>query len=197
MCKHFFVYFRSVGLLLGICLGISILALTLTFFRKSRGDEQSATHAEAATSPDVMPQLRDNEAVEYLEAKGESESLRKAVTNARFGLQWHERSPFGDKGSGYLALSHDQDLNAWFDETGVTIRSTTNEAETASRVRMELMALGYGSQISTAPPVVKRSAEGNRIEYHRKNSEVIEWYENVSAGVEQGFTIIRRPVLPD
>jgi hypothetical protein len=188
MFNYSSVYSRfSVRLLLGICLGISIAGFRLIFFHKPHGE----TGPVAATSPEPMPQLNGGEATRYLEATGESESLKQAVTKARFGLQWHERSPFGGKGSGYLALSHDQDLNAWFDETSVTIRQTNKEAQT--RVRLQLKALGYGEQLIPAPPIAKRSAEGNRIEYHRKNSEVIEWYENRPAGIEQGFTINRRP----
>jgi hypothetical protein len=192
------IYSRSfVRLMLGISLGISLLALTLTFLRKTHSDGQSDAHAVAAKSPDPMPQLHGAEATQYLEAKGESESLKKAVTNARFGLQWHKRSPFGDEGSGYLAMSHDQDLNAWFDETGVTMRSTTNESTKASHVRMQLKSLGYGSQASAVPPIVKRTAKDNRIEYRRANSDVIEWYENRSGGIEQGFIINRRPERED
>ena len=56
----------------------------------------------------------------------------QALTAARFGLKWQERAPFGgESGGGYLGMSHDQNLNAWFDEEGATIRPTVPEQERA------------------------------------------------------------------
>ena len=58
----------------------------------------------------------------------------QAITAARFGLKRQERGPFGETGNGYLGMSHDQNLNAWFAEDGVTVRPTVAEDKRQRRV---------------------------------------------------------------
>src|SRR5205814_10283558 len=113
--------------------------------------------------------LHGAQAREYLEARGEYQSLMEAVTAARFGLKWQERSPFGDAGGGYLGMSHVQNLNAWVDDEGVTVRPTLSEEERAKawRVGMRLKSYGYGARLSDAPPIVSHKVKENRIEYER------------------------------
>ena len=165
--------------------------------------------------------LEGENAQEYLEQTGESKSLKAAVTAARFGLTWQKRAPFGDvvRGGGYLGISHDQNLNAWFDDEGVTIRPTLpkQKQEAAWRMHMRLKAYGYGKNLQAAPPIVSRQVKGNRIEYERanfglrianfeltkpptyirqseiRNPQFVEWYENRADGIEQGFNIAERP----
>ncbi|MEO8436143.1 MAG: hypothetical protein ABI596_14675, partial [Pyrinomonadaceae bacterium] len=114
-------------------------------------------------------QIAGEEARKYLEQTGEGQSLMQAVTAARFGLKWQERGPLGETGSGYLGLSHDQNLNAWFSEDGVTVRPTVSEQERdrSWQMGMRLKAYGYGNQLVAAPPIVSHHVEGNRIEYER------------------------------
>src|SRR3954463_4909306 len=60
-------------------------------------------------------QLSGAAAESYLAQTADGQSLMQALTAARFGLQWQEHKP-GDSntGDGYLGLSHEQELNAWF-----------------------------------------------------------------------------------
>jgi len=39
--------------------------------------------------------------------------------------------------------------------------------------------------------------QGRRVEYHRFNGHVIEWYENSQEGLEQGFTVDSRLQCPE
>ena len=65
---------------------------------------------------------------------------------------------------------------------------------------MKLKAYGYGDQMNTDLVLKNLSTKGTRIEYERQSaignrkSEITEWYENRSAGIEQGFTINQRPI---
>src|SRR3990172_1072075 len=55
-----------------------------------------------------------------------------------------------------------------------------------------LRSLGrQGSMTAVAPGTVR--AEGNRVEQRRDGLGLTEWYVNLRSGIEQGFTVDRRP----
>ena len=84
-----------------------------------------ALHPDMSRSqqPDTQVRLSGEKARAYLQQTSEGQSLAQALTAARFGLQWQEHQP-GDASTagGYLGMSHEQNLNAWFDEDGVRLR---------------------------------------------------------------------------
>ena len=169
--------------------------------------------------------LSGEAAQEYLLATDDGKSLLAAVTASQFGLKAREQSPFDAQSrAGYLGRSHDQNLNAWFAHDGVTVRPTvsTKEREHAWQLGFRLKALGYGTELADAPPIVRQTVEGNRIEYHRSHDRPIveaavsaalpgdlqatrlplqdaasppltEWYVNRPEGIEQGFTLNEPP----
>jgi hypothetical protein len=71
-----------------------------------------------------------------------------------------------------------------FTERGAYLRSRD------LRWELETRAYGYGDNLQPLKPVTPQ-ADANRIEYRRDG--VTEWYENGPLGVEQGFTLARRP----
>ena len=147
----------------------------------------TAAKAENAKIENAPLQLQGAQARGYLEKTEDGRSLAQAVTAARFGLKWQERSPFGDEGGGYLGMSHVQNLNAWFDTEGMTIRPTLPEEERdkAWRFGMRLKAYGYGAQLTDAPPIVSQKVKENRIEYERANcqSPIANCrFENIASG---------------
>lgn len=126
------------------------------------GGEQQAT---SAVRTDAPQKLEGEQARVYLEQTSDGQSLMQALTVARFGLQWQERAPFGvETGGGYLGMSHDQNLNAWFDEGGATIRPTVAEKERrrAWQLGLRLKGYGYGERLQAAPPVVARNVKDER-----------------------------------
>jgi hypothetical protein len=150
-------------------------------------------------------QLTGKAASDYLAQTRDGQLLMHAVTAARFGLRWQEHAPDDNKtGGGYLGMSHEQNLKAWFDAEGLTMRPTVAEAEReqAWSMALRLRAYGYGNQLVDVPPIVSRQVKENRIEYERASSnpksafripQLIEWYENKAAGIEQGFTLNQKP----
>ena len=133
--------------------------------------EQVVNQKESMPTPRNMTGAA---ARKYLQEPGEGQSLMQAITAARFGLKRQERGPFGETGSGYLGMSHDQNLNAWFAEDGVTVRPTVAEEERARawHLEMRLKAYGYGTDLVAAPPIVSQHVKDNRIEYERGNFEL-------------------------
>jgi hypothetical protein len=159
-------------------------------------------------------QLSGQKAREYLDETSDGRSLMQALTAARFGLQWQEHATFDEKsGAGYLGMSHEQNLNAWFANDGVTVRPTVPEAKRDQtwNMALRLRAYGYGKQLVDVPQIVSRQVKENRIEYVRQNQrpvsdfsnrkaqienrKLIEWYENKAEGIEQGFTLNERPAV--
>ena len=188
---------KTIALLLGAA-GLALLLI----------GSSSMNRAQTRIEPEHPPlKLSGDAARRYLEETGEGQSLMGAVTAARFGLEWRQHAPGESTGaSGYMGMSHEQDLNAWFDEEGMTVRPTLRDdkRDEAWSMAFRLSAYGYGNEVVAAPPIVSRKVKGNRIEYQRggQRSEVggrtagsplVEWYENRSAGIEQGFTLNERP----
>jgi hypothetical protein len=177
---------------------------------------QSVHHAESNESVKkenklVEPEFDADRQIK-LQQTEDNQSLMAAVKLARFGLRWQRRAPTHSETGGYLAISHDQNFKTWFGEDGLTVRPTESEQpERAWRMDMRLQSYGYGKALEVAPPIVGRNKNENRIEYVRsnfksatsnghsisqtitRNPQLIEWYENGSSGIEQGFKIIDRP----
>ena len=87
-------------------------------------------------------------------------------------------------GAGFEISNARNHLNAAFTRAGVTFHSDENSWG------MTLTEWGYGSSLKPSKAAVLH-ATANRIEYAR--GPVTEWYENGPMGLEQGFTLSRRP----
>ena len=86
--------------------------------------------------------------------------------------------------SGFAAMSPGQRLSSRFDRAGVSLSAG------ATRLRLGLQAVGYGSSL-TALGAVTPSATANRVLY--AHGALSEWYANGPLGLEQGFTVARAP----
>ena len=97
---------------------ILILAMTLLAFaareRVLSLSERRADRFSVVNQPRTT-NLSGAAAQEYLLETDDGKSLLAAVTAAQFGLEAREQSPFdAHSRAGYLGMSHDQNLNAWF-----------------------------------------------------------------------------------
>ncbi len=149
--------------------------------------------------------LSGKAASDCLIRENEGQLLMKALTAARFGLQWQDQGPAANEpAGGYFGQSDEQNLNAWFDAEGITVRSAlpAEKGDSAWSMALRLKACGYGDRLAAAAPIVSRQVKANRVEYlrqdHRSASDLssrrlIEWYENRAEGIEQGFTLNERP----
>jgi hypothetical protein len=80
-----------------------------------------------------------------------------------------------------------QKLGARFTTVGVRVHS--GEAS----IRLSLRGYGYGRELRALTPVAAR-AKGNRVVY--RHGALDEWYVNGPLGLEEGFTLRRRPGRP-
>jgi hypothetical protein len=102
------------------------------------------------------------------------------------------------RGARYGAGSPTQRFTTGFLPEGIRVQpwgADSDHAQAASNEPswtwgLELVAYGReGARIPAAPPTLV--AHGARVEYRR--GEFVEWYENTDQGLEQGFTLARRP----
>ena len=100
-----------------ICLGGGLVLLGISSFRRPAPLGLPAVENQKVVRQAEMirtsgPALQGAAARKYLQEPGEGQSLMQAINAARFGLKRQDRGPFGEAGSGYLGMSHEQNLNA-------------------------------------------------------------------------------------
>ena len=181
----------------GVVLGVAALGLFVADPALRRVDRTETTRHQ--TQP-ASVHLSGAVARAYLQQSTDGKSLAEALTAARFGLEWQESAP-GEKNSdgGYLGMSHEQNLGAWFGQDGIRVRPTLPEAKRneAWSLALHLKGYGYRKHLADAPPIVSKEVRENRIEYRRggqaAKTKLVEWYENRAEGIEQGFTLNERP----
>jgi hypothetical protein len=111
---------------------------------------------------------------------GADDGLRQAFERVVYGLN--------DSGPGRLeGVNPAQRLDLEFNSDGARLKHPQGDAA------LRLTGYGYGERLRT-PVKAKPAASGNRVEYER--GELSEWYVNDSGGLEQGFTLARRPGSP-
>jgi hypothetical protein len=113
---------------------------------------------------------------------GASNSLRQAFERTLYSIQ--------DSGHGaLLCLNRAQQLTVEFDSASAhLIHADLSHPDGSIGVR--LTGYGYGERLEKPAPAAPVAA-GNRVEYRR--GDVTEWYTNTPQGLEQGFTLARRP----
>ncbi len=119
---------------------------------------------------------------------GVSEEWLAHVTREIRESEYHW-SPAGP--DAYTAPSRGQDLRARVTRRGLELRSRTGRSGDWTW-SLYLARFGRDGRLARAPEVAPR-AEGARVELRRESLGLVEWYENSEKGVEQGFTLARRP----
>jgi hypothetical protein len=94
-----------------------------------------------------------------------------------------------DNESGLQAPNRRHNLRTYFARDGIRVHDRTAPGE-PRLLGLSLVALGRGEQRTAVAPGEVASA-GERVEIRRPG--VVEWYLNSPAGLEQGFTLERRP----
>src|ERR1022692_4890587 len=109
--------------------------------------------------------------------KAADAGLRQAIERVVYRVE-----PSGQ--ATYRAANPAQRLAVEFDARAARLQHAQGN------VTFRLLGYGYGEHLRT-PVEAKPAATDNRIEYRR--GELTEWYVNEAPGLEQGFTLDRRP----
>lgn len=124
--------------------------------------------------------------IEQLPSSGSYDSLRHAITAARYEIQ---RSKV--QAGHARAQNPKHGLFADFDRDGLRL-SVAGPDSRPLQTRWQLKSLGYGRQAKPVPPG-NLHCDGQRVEITRSTLSLTEWFINTPAGLEQGFTIRDRP----
>src|SRR5262245_61150284 len=90
---------------------------------------------------------------------------------------------------GLQAPNRRHNLRSYFEPTGVRVHDRT--APGAPRLlALALVGVGRGKELAAVPPG-RVASDGARVEIHRPG--LVEWYLNSREGLEQGFTLAKRP----
>ena len=92
-------------------------------------------------------------------------------------------------GGGLQAPNRAQDLRTYFERTGIRVVDRTAEGS-PELLALRVTGWGRGERIA-AVAVGEVTSAGRRVEIRR--ADLVEWYENSAAGLEQGFTLPAAP----
>ena len=111
--------------------------------------------------------------------RGADDGLRQAFEKARYSLK-------SAKNGVVQGENNQQRLSLEFRQSEARLTNALG------RVSLFVKGYGYGDRLLTPTPVRPTVAE-NRVEYRR--GDLTEWYVNEPSGLEQGFTLNRRPAM--
>jgi hypothetical protein len=95
-----------------------------------------------------------------------------------------------ESGGGLQAPNRAHEFRTRFAPTGIRVESRSASAS-ADLLSLSLAGVGRGAVITPAPPAESVVSERDRVEIRRQG--IVEWYVNAPRGLEQGFTLTRRP----
>jgi hypothetical protein len=176
----------------------------------------NSVKASQAQSTQPLPSLQGKPASDYLKEHGLYVRLQNLVEAAQYQI---DPQPQAQKSSAlrsglrknnaaevYEATNPAQKLRARFNGRDVVLQPLTNKRTTTLQARLRLQSYGYGRRMLTAGAGTMR-VDGNRIEIDRRlatqskptnadqdsSDEIVEWYQNLKDGLEQGFTLTAPP----
>ncbi|MBI1950318.1 MAG: hypothetical protein HYS34_03025, partial [Acidobacteria bacterium] len=125
--------------------------------------------------------------------KGEEVSVPSGEWTGRWwaGIARAEYDFSANPGGGWSAPNRAQGLRLTADGAVARV-SPRNEGQAPWILKLGLRSLGRERSMTAVAPGTIR-AEGNRVEQRRDSLGLTEWYANLRSGIEQGFTIDRRP----
>jgi hypothetical protein len=111
------------------------------------------------------------------------------IAASEYHVTWQEATYLADVDSAWHAPNRAQGFRTYFTETGIRVVPRTR-SEPGWEWGLGLLGVGRGERLWDVDAPRQNPVEG-RIEYDR--GDVVEWYVNGPDGLEQGFTLWRRP----
>jgi hypothetical protein len=117
-------------------------------------------------------------------------TVQKNIKEQEYRITYQDASYLPDIKGTYQAPNRNQNLRTYFTSKGIKVVSRTESVPTW-HADFTLSGLGKESSIVSLPEDKEPKVNEHRIEFHR--ADVVEWYENRPYGLEQGFTINKKP----
>lgn len=116
-------------------------------------------------------------------------NVQQQIQTSEYEISWAGSTTLADLDAGWQAPNRAQGFRTYFLPTGIRVVPRTESAP-SWEWGLALHRWGRGAAVETALPVEPRP-RGNRVDYDRAG--LVEWYLNSPDGLEQGFTLARRP----
>ncbi|MCC6215162.1 MAG: hypothetical protein IT376_09850, partial [Polyangiaceae bacterium] len=170
-----------------LCVGLAFGALAC-------GNEGSETPPppESTPAPVTGPELEPSEADRPPADPPALRAAQRRGVQRKAGPAYRARA--SDTARAFEASNPQHAFVARFSEDGVALEGRARDAGEGAggyRAVLTLERAGCGAAARRVGVAVPQAveAQGNRIEYRRDASELVEWYENGPLGLEQGFTL--------
>ncbi len=178
--------------------GILAVTIALSYLPAKAVRAKSESPSPSAAPAEAMPTLEGDKAIDHLKQQGTYDSLQEAMAAVKYQAQWQPAPRLEGVGAGYELKNAANNLLAYVDANGLQATSL-EEAEKPWRLGLELKDYGYGDSLLSMQ-AGEVTAKGNRVSIQKSavgnpQSSIEEWYVNSSRGIEQGFTIARRPTM--
>lgn len=126
-------------------------------------------------------------------------SVQDQLAEGEYAVIWQDRTVLADLPAAYQAPNRSHDLRTYFTAGGIRVVPRTIAQSAAPAWEWGLAFVGVGAAwqplAAAGAPVNDRCVppcvDGNRVEYD--HGDVVEWYVNDKRGLEQGFTVLRKP----
>lgn len=204
-----------------IFLSIALLIAGATFpaaTSHQASSTSSANNSATSSEPDetALPNLRGEDAVEYLKKEGLYSSLEEAISAARYKVYEDDQSNVD-----YYADNPALRMRMRFDDRAMRLvvkqpLASSNEKSESGRgtgakeladnkpryrkseAQLRFVGAGYGNRILQTTGSPEMTADANRFTYHHQlqnnPSPIEEWYINRAEGIEHGFTLNSPPM---
>jgi len=126
--------------------------------------------------------------VESLKASNWWSVVQKQIIEQEYHITYLPRTTLPDVHEAYHATNRSQNLRTYFTSTGIRLARRTDKHPSWT-AGVALTHIGKGDNLRSLPEDRNPQINDARIEFHRDG--VVEWYENRSDGLEQGFTLNR------
>jgi hypothetical protein len=138
----------------------------------------------------VVPESSEGTAIDQAARHAGADPSWLATVSSHLQSQEYHASPSGE---GFQAPNRAQNLRTTFDRQGIHVVPRVAASADGWRFGWETTAWGRPGHMQPAS-LAEPAQNGSRITYERKGWS--EWYENGADGLEQGFTVNRRPPGP-
>lgn len=144
--------------------------------------------------PSKSTTLKGDVAREALQKSGQYESLGEALSAARHAIEKIDPAGSHSRGASHFVSNPKQQLRAWFQNDAIELASgiPSRGEQEEWKLKLRLSGVGRDGTASSFSNGIA-SSKGNRLQVEFPDLAMTQWFENREDGLEQGFTLHKRP----
>jgi hypothetical protein len=177
----------KIFLLAGLCLHFIACGASNKTFPPVSPDSTISTYPNQSSPYSKAMQPRS---IEELQQTDWWTTVQKNMQEQEYHITHQKRYHRAEMKDAYQASNRTQNLRTYFSSEGIQVVRRTEKSPTWS-ADIKLEGFYKGNELIPFAKEIDPVVTGNRIEFDRDS--IIEWYENKPQGIEQGFTINKKP----